>query len=694
MIHLRGSTFDVVLDESTGAPVIVHWGAPLGDIDPATIAAALALPPAFGGGQVVAPRSVVPEHGAGWPGRPGLAGHRQGGTAWAPRFVPHGVSPLVGGVSVAALDPVAGLRLVTEVTAGDVLAVRCTLTNTGSTRYLLDGLAPTLPLPAHATELLCFDGRWTREFHPVRRPWPSGAWVSENRSGRTSHEHLPLLYAGEPGFGEWTGAVWGVHLAWSGNSVLLAECLADGRRYVQAGELLHPGECCLEPGESYTTPWVMGVWSPGGLTPASWGFHRVVRAVGAVPPARPRPVLLNTWEAVYFDQSPIALMELADVAASLGIERFVLDDGWFGSRRDDRRGLGDWWVSPEVYPDGLAPLIDRVRGLGMDFGIWIEPEMVNPDSDLYRAHPEWALVTEEYEAVLGRNQLVLDLGRPEAYAHVLGQLDALLRDHDIAFVKWDMNRPHVQGSGERGAAGSHAQTLAFLRLLDELRSRHPAVEFESCASGGGRIDLDVLRRAARVWTSDCNDALERQTIQLGASMLIPYEVMGAHIGPARSHTTGRMHSPAFRALTAMFGNLGVECDVRALSDAERERLGESIALYRRFRALIHGGDVVRFDVPNDSVRAYGVYSPDRREALVAHVTLATAAAAAPAPLRLPGLAPDVRYRVEQIALPGARAWLPADGAVLSGAQLAAHGLQLLPMNPESGLLLHLLAEPT
>jgi alpha-galactosidase len=329
----------------------------------------------------------------------------------------------------------------------------------------------------------------------------------------------------------------------------------------------------------------------------------------------------------------------------------------------------------------------------MEFGIWVEPEMVNTDSDLYRAHPDWVLATDGYESVTGRHQLVLDLARPDAFAHVLGALDALLRDHDIAFVKWDMNRPHVQGSGASGAAGSHAQTLAFLRLFDELRSRHPSVEFESCASGGGRIDLDVLRRAARVWTSDCNDALERLTIQFGASMLIPYEVMGAHIGPERSHTTGRVHSMAFRALTALFGHMGVECDVRALSDGDRVRLGEAIELYRRFRGLIHTGDVVRFDSPVSAIRQYGVYSSDRREALIAHVALATSASAVPPPLRLPGLLAAACYCVEQVPLPGARAVWAGSGVVLTGGQLAAHGVLLPPLNPESGLLLHLVAEP-
>jgi alpha-galactosidase len=597
-------------------------------------------------------------------------------------------------VVIDAVDAVAGLRVATRIVLDDVLTVSCTLTNEGDGRYLLDGLHPTLPLPVHAAELLTFDGRWTREFHPVRRPWASGAWLAENRAGRTSHEHAPLLFAGAPGFGEWQGEVWGVHVAWSGNHTMLAECLPDGRRYVQAGELLHPGEVCLEPGQSYTSPAVVGTFSSAGLTPASWGYHRSLRRLAAHP-ATARPVLLNIWEAVYFDQSTERLMELATAAVALGVERFVVDDGWFGSRRDDSRGLGDWWVSPDVYPEGLHPLIAHVRSLGMEFGIWVEPEMVNPDSDLYRAHPEWALTTDGYEAVLGRNQLVLDLGRPEAYALIFSRLDALLRDHDIAFVKWDMNRNLVQGSAATGAAGASAQTRAFYRLLDELREAHPHVEFESCASGGGRIDHEVLRRAERVWTSDCNDALERQTIQWGASMLIPYELMGAHIGPTRSHTTGRVHSLAFRALTAFFGHLGVEWNVLALTDVERDQLAAAIALHQRFRPLLHTGDAVRFDpVLNGQTaasHAFGVYAQDRREALVAHVQLTTGMSLLPPPVRLPGLLPDARYVVEQIPLPGARVEWTGSGVVLSGAQLAAHGIQLPRQHPESGLLLHLRA---
>jgi alpha-galactosidase len=692
MIHLRGVSADVVIDESSGAPTIVYWGAPLGDVDPSTIAAALDRPVQQGSLDVVAPISVLPEHGSGFQGRPGLAGHRRGGTAWSPRFQTVDVTRLVTGVRIEGVDRVAKLRLVTTITLNDALAVQCTVVNEGDIRYLVDAVHPTLPLSPQASELLTFDGRWTREFHPVRRGWASGTWLSESRAGRTSHEHQPLVFAGTPGFGEWHGEVWGVHVAWSGNHTLLADALPDGRRYVQGGELLHPGEVSLEPGASYASPTVLGTYASNGLTPASWGFHRHVRHL----PARPRgvrPVLLNTWEAVYFDHDTNRLKDLASAAAAIGIERFVLDDGWFGSRRDDHRGLGDWWVSPDVYPNGLTPLIEHVRGLGMEFGIWVEPEMVNPDSDLYRAHPEWALVTAGYEPVLARHQLVLNLAHPDAFQHVLDQLDALLRDHDIDYVKWDMNRNHVQGSGARGTAGTHEQTLAFYRLLDTLRDRHPGVEFESCASGGARIDHEVLRRAERVWTSDCNDALERQTIQWGASMLITPELMGAHIGPTRSHTTGRVHSLAFRSVTALLGHLGVEWNVLTLDNAERAQLAEAIALHKRFRELAHSGDVVRFEPvlngQQPASHAYGVYARDRSEALVVHAQLTTGLSLLPPPVRLPGLVADARYRVEHVPMPGAMWRWEHSGLELTGAQLAGHGIQLPRQHPESGVLLHL-----
>ncbi|MDO8362887.1 MAG: alpha-galactosidase [Actinomycetota bacterium] len=703
MIHLRGPRTDVVIDTAFGAPVVAHWGAPVGEIDPHALRRALARPVAGGGLDVVAPLSVVPEHGSGFAGRPGLLGHRQGGRAWAPRFVPAEVRRLgPSAVEVIAVDPHAGLQLATTIELDELLAVSVQLTNTGANRYLLQQLAPTLPLPSQARELLHFNGRWTREFQPVRRPFTSGAFVVENRSGRSSQDQVPVLFAGTPGFGEWSGEVWGVHLAWSANHQLLAEVLPDGRALVQAGELLHPGELVLQPGERYTTPTLYGTYSDSGLTPASWGFHRHLRALPAHPTSE-RPVLVNTWEAVYFHHDLAVLTALATAAAEVGAERFVLDDGWFGSRRDDRSGLGDWEVSPQAHPQGLQPLISAVRALGMEFGIWVEPEMVNPDSDLYRAHPEWALVETGYEPVLSRHQLVLDLANPEAYAHIRDRLHALLRNHDIAFVKWDMNRNHVHASGADGAAGSHAQTLALYRLLDELRGLHPDVEIESCSSGGGRVDFEILRRTQRVWASDCIDALERQSIQRGLSMFLPPELMGSHIGAPTAHTTGRTHSLAFRAVSALFGHMGIEWNLLGLNDQERAELAAVVALHRRFRPLLHTGDTVRFDpLPDGDVvsgHAHGVYAADRSEALVAAVQLRTGSSLTPPVLRLPGLEPDRLYTVREVPLPrqarpmGRRQpWL-TDGITLTGRQLAVHGLQLPAMNPESALLLHLVAEP-
>ena len=691
-----GDENELVVDVSTGAPTVVYWGVPLGsDARVAAVLAALDRPVVAGAGiDAVAPLSLVPEHGAGFPGRPGLVGRRGGGRSWAPRFTTVGHRVDGATLVVDAADDLAGLALTTSISLGNVLRVSAELTNSSGRRYSLDSLTVTMPIPDHLDELLTFDGRWIREFHEQRRPWLHGGHLIENRTGRTSHEHVPVVFAGTHGFGEWHGEVLGAHIAWSGNHQLVVDRLADGRRYVQGGELLHPGEVVLEAGESYATPDLILTRSDRGLTPASWWYHRAVRAMPSHPTS-PRPVLVNTWEAVYFDHDPRRLRELATTAADLGIERFVLDDGWFASRRDDTSGLGDWWVSSDVYPDGLAPLIEHVTSLGMDFGIWVEPEMVSADSDLYREHPNWALTTSGYDAVTGRNQLVLDLAIPDAYAHVHGQLDALLTDHDIRYMKWDMNRAHAQGSGIDDAAGAHDQTLAVYRLIDALRAAHPDVEIESCASGGGRLDHEILRRTQRVWVSDCNDPLERQRIQRGASMLIPPEVMGVHIGPPRSHTTGRTQTLAFRAATALFGHLGVEWDITSLNDREQEALRAVIRRYKNHRDLLHSGDVVRFDTDEHSL-AHGVYAADRSEAIVLYAQLATAPSLTPASLRLPDLEPEASYRVEVLELARSR-WGPAvsqpswlgDGIELTGAQLAAHGMRPPVLYPESAVLFHL-----
>lgn len=449
-----------------------------------------------------------------------------------------------------------------------------------------------LPVSPVATELFDLAGRWGRERAPQRAPLVVGTHARENRRGRTGPDAPLVLAAGTAGFGTRGGEVWAVHVAWSGNHVSYAERLSTGAAVLGGGELLLPGEIVLAAGESYTGPWVYAAHSADGLDGIAARCHTHLRA-RRHHPRRPRPVVLNTWEAVYFDHDLARLTELARLAAEVGVERYVLDDGWFRHRRDDTAGLGDWYVDEAVWPDGLHPLVDAVRGLGMEFGLWVEPEMVNPDSDLARAHPEWLLATGGRRPLPSRNQQVLDLGQAGAHAYVLERLDALLTSYDIAYLKWDHNRDLLDaGSGPDGVPGVAAQTRAVHGLLDELRARHPRVEIESCSSGGLRVDLEILERTDRVWGSDVIDPLERQQIQRWTAQLLPPELVGSHVGAPRSHTTGHTHDLSFRAGTALFGSFGIEWDLTAASEAERAELAAWVALVKELRGLLHTGTVV------------------------------------------------------------------------------------------------------
>ena len=699
MIHLRSHSVSVVIDYSSGVPAIVHWGGPLDDdrIDGALFDG----PVLHGALDVVAALSVVPEHGSGYVARPGLEGSRVDGSDWSPRFTGAG-EPAVNADRTRAtfecVDVPAALQLHVELSLepSGVLTTRATLTNIGNNEYRLGALRVTLPLPGHAVETMTMAGRWALEWQPVRDAWPSGTIAVENRGGRTSHDRPPIGFAGSSGFSEQNGEVWGVHLAWSGNTAVHFDAPSDGRRSTQCEELLSPGEIVLSPGASYTTPRVCAAYSGAGLNGVSQAFHRYART-SPTAPTTARPVTLNTWEAIYFDHDEAVVRRLADRAAAVGIERFVLDDGWFHGRRNDHAGLGDWWIDAAVWPNGLAPVIEHVRALGMQFGIWIEPEMVNPDSDLYRAHPDWALTDARYEPVLGRQQLVLDLTRPEVSTYLFERIDAVLSENDILYVKWDMNRSLLHASHDRRAA-VHGQTMALYALLDRLRAAHPAVEFESCASGGGRVDLEILDHTSRFWTSDCNDSLDRQQIQRGYSYVFPPERMGAHIGPSTSHTTGRTHSLAFRAITAMFGHFGVEWNLLDLGDDDLVALTDLIALHKELRPLLHDGEGFRLDHPNPTVLAHGVYAYDRREAIVTIAQLESPRTQRVEPLRMPGLLDDVRYDVSIIPVRGAapRAasrqprWV-ADGLVATGRQLAVLGVPMPSMWPESAVLIRVRA---
>ncbi len=695
-VHLSGTTTSVVVDLSgAGVPVISWWGPSLGPVGADELALlAGAVPNA--GLDAEARCSLLPAAAAGWLGAPGIEGHRVGAGALAPTLLLGRWHLNDHHLGFTATDEANGLSVDGAVELagpdGEVLLVRVGLTNTGSTPLVLSALLPTLPLPTDADELLTFDGRWTREWHEERAALRPGLpLVRESRQGRSGHELPSLLFAGSSGFGQHRGDVRGVHVAWSGNHLLRAERLADGRAYLQGGELLLPGEVVLEPGGRYEAPELVAVASEAGLNGASQALHRFIRSRPAHP-HRPRPVTLNTWEAVYFDHDRATLLALADRAAAVGVERFVLDDGWFGSRRNDRSGLGDWDVDLGQHPDGLRDLAAHVRALGMEMGLWVEPEMVNPDSDLYRRHPDWVLGPPGDQQPLSRHQLVLDVARPEVEAYLLAHLDRLVTDLGLAYLKWDMNRPFT--------TGAHAQTVALYRLLDELRRAHPSLEVESCASGGGRIDLGILRRSERVWTSDSNDAIERQRIQRGATYLLPPELLGAHVGPPTAHTSGRRLSFGLRAITALPYHFGFEWNLLELDDRDLARVADLVALHRELRPVLHAGDVVRLEHPDPSLVAMAFVASDRGEAVVTVALLASSITSAPGALRIAGLDEARHYSVELVEprpAPGpmklAPSWTQpgASPAASSGRELALIGLPLPVMLPATALAIRLRA---
>ncbi len=702
VLHLRASGVSLVLDLAAGLPRVLHWGADLGDLSRDALAAlrlAAGSAPAASSvdGEVVP--SVLPEQSTGWLGVPGLTGSR-GGRGWSTAFAVDRatLAPTPGGgdlVTVAASDAAAGLHLelVLEVTPQGLVRQRATVTNVGEGTYDVEGLLLTLPVPLRATTLLDMGGHWARERQPIRTEFTHGTRLRENRRGRTGFDTPYVLVAGVDGFGRRGGEVWGVHVAWSGNHRSLAQRSHDHPGLLGGGELLLPGEVRLAAGEAYTSPWLYASYGAAGLDELASRFHAWMRA-RPQHPRTPRPVTLNTWEAVYFDHDLARLTELADAAAAIGAERYVLDDGWFGSRRDDSRGLGDWYVSDEVWPDGLDPLVSHVTGLGMQFGLWVEPEMINPDSDLARAHPDWMLRLPDRLPRPARHQQVLDLARPEAFAHILERLDALLTEYDIAYLKWDHNRDLLDaGHGADGVPGVHGQTLAVYRLIDELKARHPRVEIESCSSGGARVDLEILERTDRVWASDCIDALERRTIQPWTNLLIPLELMGAHIGSGTAHSTGRRAGLGFRAGTALFGHLGIEWDLREADDAERAELAAWVALYKEVRGLLHTGVSVHADAVDPAYDVHGVVAQDGSDALYAIATLASSAQAPAALVTLPGLDPDATYHVRpqapaDVVGPWQHVpWWEAEGLRTTGRALAQVGVRPPHLQPERLVLL-------
>jgi alpha-galactosidase len=606
------------------------------------------------------PLSIFPGLGVGWFGESALLAHR-GGEDWTFQATACEVEQNGQGAIIRLTDTVALIEVAIALNLdadSDVLTMSTTLNNGGEATLDIMWLAAgTLPLSADAREVRSFGGRHNDEFVPVTDPLTRSIWRQENRRGLTSHSCFPGAIV------EAESATYGAQLAWSGNHAQSIEWLDGGGFQWQMGEWLAPGEVRLAPGESVQTPEILATCGTDGNAVAQ-NFHAAIRKLtpwcdGKM---KPRPVHINTWEGFYFDHDEAALIELADAAAAVGIERFVLDDGWFHGRNDDTSSLGDWWTDAVKYPNGLTPLAEHVTGLGMEFGLWVEPEMVNPDSELYRAHPNWALATPGRPTITGRNQLVLDMARAEVSDYLFDKIAALLDELPIAYLKWDHNRD-LTTAGARPRY--RQQVLAAYALMDRIRAAYPHVEIEACAGGGGRIDAGIASHTHRFWASDNIDAVSRVSIQRGFLQFMPPELMGAHVGASPAHATGRKQSMDFRGGVALPGHFGVELDVRKLDDADRDRMAHWIATYKQHRDRLHSGKVWRGEAGDGLLwQAHG----GQDDLLLMLYRIAPQSWRHAPSVRLPMLDSARRYAV--------------DGAELHGAWLVANGLPTQPMKAE------------
>ena len=694
LVSMISNNVQVIIDCTYGTPNVVHWG---GNIFKTAdkYARTTQLDPAphcdFDEPQVI---GIWRENARGFLGRPTIIGSRNGKDFSQLFTLKEVIKNSDSDYVFVSEDTQAKLEVrahfVLEPTG--MLRITQSLTNLGED-FNLESLTTFLPVPDRVAESLDFTGRWMNERQPQRNKIQVGSWMREGREGRTGHDYTLVQFALAEGTTFEHGEAWGMSLAWSGNNRHIIERTPLGRTSIGAGELLLPGEVVLANGETYEAPTVWAVYANDGINQASQRFHETVRARRGE--LGPRPVTLNVWEAVYFDHDFDKLSALAHKAAEIGVERFVLDDGWFGARRDDHAGLGDWVVSEDVWPNGLGPLAKLVNELGMEFGLWFEGEMVNADSDLYRAHPEWILQAGGRVPPTFRDQQVLDLSHPGAYSHVFNQVNTILSEYKISYIKWDHNRVLTE-PGHFDQPTVRKQTLAIYRMFDELKAAHPGLEIESCASGGGRIDLGMIDHADRFWTSDNNDALERQSIQRYTTIVIPPEYLGTHIGPTKAHSTGRTLSISFRGATALWGHAGLEWDLTKATEAELASLKSWIDYYKANRLLLHTGKVVRVDQSEDNAWQHGVVSDQGDRAIFAAAQLRPSQYSRPTNLRFTGLNKETSYKIKVVSPAGPAefmnlqlpAWMQQE-VQATGAFLSQVGLKAPVLRPEQALLIEL-----
>ena len=531
-------------------------------------------------------------------------------------------------------------------------------------------------------------GQWAAEWQLHTAPLETGAQLLESRRGSTAHQANPWFAIGRTDqTNENAGPVWFGELGWSGSWRMVVESTALHNVRVTAGYNPYDFNYTLAPGQSLETPKFYAGYTAQGHGEASRILHRfqLAEILPGKPDPRPRPIIYNSWEATEFAVTEAGQISLADKAAKLGVERFVVDDGWFGARKDDHAGLGDWYVNQQKFPNGLKPLIDHVHALGMDFGLWVEPEMVNPDSDLYRKHPDWAMQFPNRQHTEQRNQLVLNLANPEVAAYVYQFLDQLLTDNNIAFLKWDYNRNWSEpgwttGPGTSATAPNvDAEKQIYVQyvnnlydILQRLRAKHPKVEIESCSGGGGRVDLGILRYTDEVWPSDNTDALDRIDIQYGFTHAYTPEVMVAWVTDVPNYLDRRVIPLQFRFLVAMQGALGIGGNLNKWTTEEMDTAQRLTAFYKTVRTTVQHGKLYRLQRPmNSEVSQVQYVAQDGSQAvLLAYLHSQHYGLAYPT-VRLQGLDPKATYRIH--ALDAAKY---ADEATVQGSVLMGAGVEL------------------
>ena len=574
-------------------------------------------------------------------------------------------------------DPVTGLKLALlyGVFAEKDVITRCAvIKNSGNAPVkLYKAASACLDIPFGKWDLIHFQGRHCMERMPERAPVPHGIMTIGSDRGTSSHQHNPFVILAAPETCEDFGQCYGAMLVYSGNFKIEAECSQLQTTRLVLGISDRGFAWTLEPGEAFHTPEVLLSFTEKGLGSLSRCYQDFLAEHICRGTYRdiPRPILINNWEATYFDFNGEKLLSIAKQAKELGVEMLVLDDGWFGKRDSDFSGLGDWYVNEKKLGCTLSHLIQQLRDMGLDFGIWVEPEMVSPDSDLYRAHPDWALSVPGRTQVQGRSQLVLDMGRREVVEYLYGCLSDLLRSHDIRYVKWDMNRSLTDVYSrvlppERQGEAAHRYMLGLYGLLERLTTEFPQVLFEGCSGGGGRFDAGMLYYFPQIWCSDDTDAIERLKIQYGTSFGYPIRTMGSHVSAVPNHQTGRTTPLNTRAIVAMSGSFGYELDPGKLGDGEKEEIRGQIERFFQHRDLIFYGDYYRLTnaMTDDFFTAWQFAAKDGSAALLNVVVVAPKANPYPIHVWLKGLEPEGMYRETE------------SGNVYSGAALMYGGYTL------------------